>query len=44
MANNIYQHQSLVNQVDSQRQAGHKSVILDLQAYQALANLPLRMR
>ncbi len=28
MANNIYQHQSLVSQIDRQRQAGHKSVIL----------------
>ncbi len=28
MANNIYQHQSLVSQIDRQRQAGHKSIIL----------------
>ena len=28
MANNIYQHQSLVSQVDRQQQAKHKSVIL----------------
>ena len=28
MANNIYQHQSLVSQVDRQLQASHKSVIL----------------
>lgn len=28
MTNNIYQHQSLVSQIDRQRQAGHKSVIL----------------
>ena len=28
MANNIYQHQSLVSQIDRQRQAGHNSVIL----------------
>lgn len=28
MANNIYQHQSLVTQIDRQQQVGHKSVIL----------------
>jgi adenylylsulfate kinase len=28
MANNIYQHQSLLHQSDRQQQAGHKSVIL----------------
>ena len=28
MANNIYQHQSLISQIDRQRQAGHNSVIL----------------
>lgn len=28
MANNIYQHQSLVSQIDRQRQAGQKSIIL----------------